>query len=97
MIDRLIDMLEARNLLVRHNVPAGMHFNKPETDSRMVEKSDLFICIRGFSTDGHRYAPKAVSMGASILIVEEQLDLDIPQIVVKKRPQGRSALGKDFL
>ncbi len=96
MIDRLIEMLEARNLLVEHDAPAGMRINKPETDSRLVEPGDLFICIRGFSTDGHRYAPRAVSQGASVLIVEERLDIDIPQIVVKDARKTAALAAKLF-
>ena len=51
-------------------------------DSRKVEKGDLFFCISGFKTDGHKYAPKAVKSGAKALIVTKMLDIDIPQIVV---------------
>lgn len=29
-------------------------------DSRKVEKGDLFVCITGFQTDGHKYAASAV-------------------------------------
>lgn len=44
------------------------------TDSRQVKPGDLFICIKGFSTDGHQFIPIAKQAGAILFIVE-----DIPQ------------------
>lgn len=50
-------------------------------DSRKVKPGDLFVCLRGLETDGHKYAAKSVAAGAAALLVEEILpDLDIPQI-----------------
>lgn len=42
-----------------------------EYDSRKVTSGSLFICIKGFQSDGHTYAQKAISMGAAALIVED--------------------------
>ncbi len=95
-IDRLIDYLKTQHLLVEHDAPGGMIAHKPETDSRQVEQNDLFICIKGFSTDGHRYAPKAVAMGASILIVEERQELNIPQIVVYNARKAAALAAKIY-
>ncbi|MBE0447694.1 MAG: UDP-N-acetylmuramoyl-L-alanyl-D-glutamate--2,6-diaminopimelate ligase [Actinobacteria bacterium] len=52
-------------------------------DSRMVKSGDLFFCIKGFNTDGHDFAQKAVETGAVGIIVEEiQHDLTVTQILV---------------
>jgi UDP-N-acetylmuramoyl-tripeptide--D-alanyl-D-alanine ligase len=59
------------------------------TDSRLVEPGDLFVALRGESDDGHRFAPGAVERGAALLVVERELDLPVPQIVV---PDGLTAL-----
>ena len=48
-------------------------------DSREVHAGALYCCIRGSQHDGHRFAPEAVGAGAVALLVEEWLDLDIPQ------------------
>ncbi len=50
--------------------------------SNKVEAGDLFFCIVGFKSDGHDYAPDAVSRGCSALVVSRKLDLDVPQFVV---------------
>lgn len=54
-----------------------------ETDSRSISKGQLFVCLRGRTVDGHMFAPQATAAGAAALIVERQLDLPVPQILVK--------------
>ncbi|UWG98430.1 UDP-N-acetylmuramoyl-L-alanyl-D-glutamate--2,6-diaminopimelate ligase [Dehalobacter sp. DCM] len=51
-------------------------------DSRRVTRGDLYVCIRGYKSDGHDFAGAAVQAGAAALVVEEYLPLDIPQIKV---------------
>jgi UDP-N-acetylmuramoyl-L-alanyl-D-glutamate--2,6-diaminopimelate ligase len=51
-------------------------------DSRDVTPGSLFVAIRGANVDGHDLAVDAVSAGAVALIVQRELDLDVPQIVV---------------
>lgn len=56
-------------------------------DSRSVESGDLFFCVPGEVTDGHRFAADAVAAGAVALLVEHALDLPVPQIeVTRARP-----------
>ena len=33
-------------------------------DSRRTQPGDLFVAVRGFESDGHRFIPKAVEKGA---------------------------------
>ncbi|WP_310550250.1 UDP-N-acetylmuramoyl-L-alanyl-D-glutamate--2,6-diaminopimelate ligase [Paenibacillus glufosinatiresistens] len=53
-----------------------------QADSRKVKPGDLFICLPGFTVDGHDYAPQAAAQGAAALVVERKLAVDLPQIVV---------------
>lgn len=39
-----------------------------EHDSRLVQRGDVFICCKGFSTDGHTHAAHAVQRGAVAII-----------------------------
>ena len=39
-------------------------------DSRKTLPGDLFVAIRGFETDGHRFIPKAVEKGAAAVLCE---------------------------
>ncbi len=52
-------------------------------DSRRVAEGTLFFCFPGEKTDGHDFAPAAVEAGASALVVERPLELDVPQARVE--------------
>lgn len=62
-------------------------------DSRKVEPGNVFVCVRGFETDGHKYADKAVENGAAVIVAEEDLP-DIADAVVCVYPDTRRALAE---
>ena len=55
-----------------------------------VAAGSLFFCVRGFRADGHDFAPEAIQRGAVALVVERELGLGVPEIVV---PDVRAAMG----
>ncbi|TAA45139.1 UDP-N-acetylmuramoyl-tripeptide--D-alanyl-D-alanine ligase [Corallincola spongiicola] len=60
------------------------------TDTRAIGKGDLFVALKGLRFDAHEFAGQAVSDGAVALVVDHELDLPVPQIVVT---DTRIALG----
>lgn len=54
-------------------------------DSRNIKNGELFVCIKGFSTDGHRYVDLAIEKGAKAIICEDDVECagDITIIKVK--------------
>jgi len=42
-------------------------------DSREIKRDFLFICIKGFASDGHNFIDEAISRGAVALIVEKEI------------------------
>lgn len=54
-------------------------------DSRKVEKGFAFVCINGWTQDGHNYAKKAYDMGASCIICEKSVGLPNEVIVSDTR------------
>ena len=52
-------------------------------DSRKVKPGALFACTPGLKVDGHNFAPQAVEKGAVALLVERELALPVPQVVVE--------------
>lgn len=46
---------------------------KYKTDSRKVEKGDIFVALRGVNHDGHSYIADAIEKGATKVVVEEGL------------------------
>ncbi len=58
--------------------------------SAEVESGALFFCIPGEHADGHDFAAEAAMRGASALVVERWLPLEIPQALV---PSVRETMG----
>jgi len=57
-------------------------FRGVSSDSRTIEAGALFVALRGERFDGHEFAAAAVARGAAALLVERELELDVPQLVV---------------
>src|SRR5919108_2013245 len=51
-------------------------------DNRLVEPGTLFFCVPGFTRDGHDFAPDAVKRGAVALVVQRELGLGVPEVLV---------------
>jgi len=51
-------------------------------DTRTLAPGSLYVALRGERFDGHDFAASAVDNGASALLVERLLPLDVPQVVV---------------
>ena len=45
-------------------------------DSRKVKKGALFVAIKGFQSDGHKFIDKAIEMGATVVVGEEERDCE---------------------
>ena len=41
-------------------------------DSRKVEKNSVFVAIKGFNTDGHKYILQALNKGAIAVVIEDE-------------------------
>ncbi len=44
-------------------------------NSRKIKPGYMFICIKGFKSDGHKYITQAVTQGAAAVVVTEDVDL----------------------
>ncbi|WP_188207908.1 Mur ligase family protein [Alkalibacillus aidingensis] len=65
--------------------------------SQKVKQGDLFVCVRGLKTDGHKYLGQAMRKGAVAAVVEEfQEDLDIPQYLVEDSRLALARLAAKF-
>jgi UDP-N-acetylmuramoyl-L-alanyl-D-glutamate--2,6-diaminopimelate ligase len=70
-------------------------WNRPihacSADSRACQPGDLFIARVGTVSDGHDHADEAISRGASAILTERLLPVDVPQCIV---PDTRVAHGQ---
>lgn len=60
-------------------------------DSRKVKSRDVFVCIKGYVTDGHKYIDKACKSGASAIVISEEIG-SLPDCTVIKVENTRKAL-----
>ncbi|MCM3652748.1 UDP-N-acetylmuramoyl-L-alanyl-D-glutamate--2,6-diaminopimelate ligase [Metabacillus litoralis] len=67
-----------------------------EMDSREVKEGSLFICINGYTVDGHDFAKKAEESGAAAILAERQLNVEIPVIIVKDTKRAMAVLADIF-
>ncbi|MGZ4178321.1 MAG: UDP-N-acetylmuramoyl-L-alanyl-D-glutamate--2,6-diaminopimelate ligase [Solirubrobacteraceae bacterium] len=51
-------------------------------DNRLVTDGALFFCVRGYTRDGHEFAPDAVARGAAALVVQRPLNDGVPEVQV---------------
>ena len=47
-------------------------------DSRKVAPGNVFVCIKGFETDGHQYVSSALKNGAAVIVAEDSIEADVP-------------------
>lgn len=90
---KLLESLEIIESLNEKNIDIkGIAYH-----SGKVRPGDLFVCIKGYKTDGHKYIPQAIENGAVAIVVEDlQQDLDIPQFRVKDSRQALADLGSAY-
>jgi len=67
------------------------------TDSRKVVAGSIFFALPGELTDGHLFAGAAVANGATLLIVERELELPVAQIVVADGVVALAALAREVV
>ncbi|MGM8211839.1 UDP-N-acetylmuramoyl-L-alanyl-D-glutamate--2,6-diaminopimelate ligase [Virgibacillus sp. W0430] len=79
-----------------NNEIGHLEINKIETDHRNIEQGDLFICIRGFTVDGHDFALAAIENGAVAILAEKELNVSVPTIVVADTSRALAMVATKF-
>ena len=65
-------------------------------DSRRVKSGDLFVCLPGFTVDGHEYAAKAVASGAAAILAQQEVEVDVPIVYVPDSRRAMAILADSF-
>lgn len=63
------------------------------SDSRVVDADTLFVALRGERFDAHDFAQTAISNGACALLVERELAIGVPQLVVVNTQKAMGQIG----
>ncbi|MDQ6928647.1 MAG: UDP-N-acetylmuramoyl-L-alanyl-D-glutamate--2,6-diaminopimelate ligase [Actinomycetota bacterium] len=75
-------LLEEVEVLSLRGDPSRTEIRSISHDSRTVTPGALFCCLRGERADGHDFAARAVASGATALLCETALPLDVAQVIV---------------
>ncbi|GEN84016.1 UDP-N-acetylmuramoyl-L-alanyl-D-glutamate--L-lysine ligase [Sporosarcina luteola] len=51
-------------------------------DSRAVNAGGVFVCIKGFTVDGHAYVQKAIDQGARVIVASDTVNVDAEKVAV---------------
>ena len=78
-LDALLDAIDIREL--RGALPPDTVISAVTADSRAVGAGSLFVAVRGVAVDGHKFIPKAIEAGASVIVAAELPD-SLPQGVL---------------
>ena len=75
----------------------------PETEitgisynSRQTLPGDLFVAVRGFEVDGHRFIPKALEKGAAAVLCETPPEGNVPYVQTDDCRLGLALASRDF-
>src|SRR5574344_1184522 len=71
----------------------GLSYN-----SKTTKKGDIFICLKGENSDGHKFAKSAYEKGAVAFFIEDELDFKCgcPKIFVKSTKYSIANLSANF-
>ncbi|WP_010530448.1 UDP-N-acetylmuramoyl-L-alanyl-D-glutamate--2,6-diaminopimelate ligase [Lentibacillus jeotgali] len=67
-----------------------------ETDSRKVAEGNLFICIQGFTVDGHDFIDQAANNGAHAVLAEKEVNASVPVIRIDDTSKALAMLASKF-
>lgn len=73
-------------------VGGSVEVDAVSTDTRTIAPGALFIALRGGNFDGHQFVEQAIEKGAAAVIVDQKLDIEVPQIVVENTTKALGAL-----
>lgn len=90
-IKRLTELIDTEMLNI-DRIVEDIPISKIIYDSRKAGETSLFVAIRGFATDGHRYLKDVMKLGAAAAVVEKpDKKIDLSQYCV---PDSRLALAR---
>lgn len=63
-------------------------------DSRQVEPGELFVAIRGETSDGARFLDDAVALGAAAVVADRELSCSVPLVLVEDARRALAPLAE---
>lgn len=94
---KLSDILNKESILDRNfKIDGEKEINRIAFHTDDVVEGSIFVAIKGYITDGHKFIKRAKELGAEIAIVEDFVDVDIKQIKVKNSRIALADMAANF-
>src|SRR5699024_5913774 len=94
---RLNDLLKALSFCeCDEDALNGIDITNVANDSRDVKTGSLFVCIKGYTVDGHDYAEEAVAKGAVAIVADRHLEINVPVITVRDTSRAMAMLANAY-
>ena len=74
------------------NGEIDLEIDRINYDSRKIKVCDVFVCIKGYATDGHKYIHKAIDNGAKVLVIQDDIEIKENKVTIIKCNDTRKAL-----
>lgn len=68
-----------------------IEINDIKDNSREVESGDVFVAVVGAITDSHKFIPSAVELGATVIVVEKEVEVE-GDVTIIQVESSRTAL-----
>jgi UDP-N-acetylmuramoyl-L-alanyl-D-glutamate--2,6-diaminopimelate ligase len=93
-----MELRELLTYLVNYemDIEANPEITSIEMDSRKAGKGCLFVCIEGLIFDGHDFAETAAKNGASAILAERDLNVNVPVIKVNDSKKAMAIIADAF-
>lgn len=79
-----------------YNGYPNIEINDIKINSKEVKSGDLFVCIKGVNTDRNDYIEEAIGNGASAIVTDRNIKLNIPVIKVDNPNEELIKICKKF-
>ncbi len=92
---KLSDILKDINVLVS-TVSGDTEITGVCYDSRKVRRGDLFVAVRGYESDGHKYIAMAAEKGCAAVLCEDAPEGNIPYVRTDDSRLGLALAARNF-
>ncbi len=89
-----LSMLAEKN--IGRLVDGDCEFERINTDTRSIERGDLFVALKGERFDAHDMLDQATEQGACALVVEQEASLNVPQLVVDNTTEALGCISAQY-
>ncbi len=90
--------MKASSLLngISYKGNADIEVSSVVCDSRKVVPGSMFVCVKGYQSDGHSFAKTASEQGASVILAQDEIAVDCPVIYTENTRKALAVACANF-